>query len=158
MHIGKKMMIQRFFLILFTGCILVGSITGCQPAFQYPKTDAFTLEAAVKNTNISVNDPIEIDCKLLNQSKRNYNISHSSEAITWQFEEQEEKIHAIEIEKQFQKRDFISRQITLDPLPAGSYEIIIQAAFHVKSEKNASEFKEYTYSKTLKFEVADDQA
>ena len=79
-----------------------------------PGSGYFHLGAAVKNTSISENDPIEIDCKLRNQSQKDYNISHSSEVITYQFEDKEEVVHAIEVEKQFQKNNTISRQITLD--------------------------------------------
>lgn len=159
MHIDKlitvKEIIRKSFLLLCAGSVLVGNLTGCQPAFQYPGADTFTLEAAVKNTSISENDPIEIDCKLRNQSQKDYNISHSSEVITYQFEDKEEVVHAIEVEKQFQKNNTISRQITLDPLPAGAYQIIIKAKFYLKPTKSASESREYTYNKTLRFHVVD---
>ena len=75
--------------------------------------------------------------------------------ITYQFEDKEEVVHAIEVEKQFQKNNTISRQITLDPLPAGAYQIIIKAKFYLKPTKSASESREYTYNKTLRLHVVD---
>ena len=107
MHIDKlitvKKIIRKSFLLLCAGSVLVGSLTGCQPAFQYPEADTFTLEAAVKNTSISENDPIEIDCKLRNQSQKDYNISHSSEVITYQFEDKEEVFTQLKLKSSFRK-------------------------------------------------------